>query len=112
MWVVPCGCRGRSSPTRPPIGWTAPEKHPEVVAGGLRAHSVFSESSLREGEMRRMNDDGLMTRRTALGALGALGVVAAGGIVMGAPTTARAQGLGVEGSGQGRGEGVLRGRRL
>ena len=52
---VRCGCRGRSSPTRPPTGWTAPEKRPEVVAGRLRAHSVFSESSRsarREGDGR------------------------------------------------------------
>jgi len=45
--------------------------------------------------MGGMNDDRQMTRRTALGALGALGVVAAGGLVMGAPTTARAQVLGL-----------------
>lgn len=45
--------------------------------------------------MSSMSDDGRMTRRTALGALGALGVAAAGGVVMGAPATARAQVLGL-----------------
>ena len=42
-----------------------------------------------------MTDDQLVTRRAVLGALGALGVVAAGGgLVTGAPGTAHAQGLG------------------
>jgi sulfur-oxidizing protein SoxY len=42
-----------------------------------------------------MIDECHMTRRAALGAIGALGVVAAGGFVMGAPATARAQVLGL-----------------
>jgi sulfur-oxidizing protein SoxY len=42
-----------------------------------------------------MTDDCQMTRRTALGALGALGVVVAGGFVMSTPATARAQVLGL-----------------
>jgi sulfur-oxidizing protein SoxY len=42
-----------------------------------------------------MTDDCQMTRRTVLGALGALGVVAAGGFVMSTPATARAQVLGL-----------------
>jgi len=42
-----------------------------------------------------MSDDCQVTRRTALGVLGALGVVAAGGFVMGTPATARAQVLGL-----------------
>src|SRR5206468_11794229 len=45
--------------------------------------------------MASMTEDHQMTRRTALGALGALGVVAAGGFVVGAPATARAQVLGL-----------------
>lgn len=45
--------------------------------------------------MSGMTDESQMTRRAALGALGALGVAAAGGFVMGAPATARAQVLGL-----------------
>src|SRR5882724_1755117 len=59
---------------------------------------VFSRSLRRargEREMGGMTEDHQMTRRTALGALGALGVVAAGGFVVGAPATARAQVLGL-----------------
>ena len=45
--------------------------------------------------MSGMTDESQMTRRTALGAIGALGVAAAGGFVVGAPATARAQALGL-----------------
>jgi sulfur-oxidizing protein SoxY len=41
-----------------------------------------------------MTDDDRLTRREALGALGALGVVAAGGLVAGAPGTAHGQAAG------------------
>src|SRR5262249_31473479 len=81
---------------RPPTGWTAPESRQELLRA-VFGRIVLSRSlreSRREGE-RRMSDDCQVTRRTALGVLGALGVVAAGGFVMGTPATARAQVLGL-----------------